>query len=43
MHLERGKKNLEPGGYMILNWLGRGVAGILELAFVCIRHETFVI
>lgn len=28
---------------MISNWLGHGVAGISELAFVCVRHETFVI
>lgn len=41
MHLERGKK-LERSGYTTLNWLGHGVAGISELAFVCIRHETFV-
>lgn len=41
-HLERGEK-LERSGYTIWNWLGHGVAGISELAFVCIRHETFVI
>lgn len=33
---------LEQSGYMILNWLGHGVDGISELAFVCVRHETFV-
>lgn len=39
----REGEKLEQSGYTILNWLGHGVAGISELAFVCIRHETFVI
>lgn len=39
----REGKNLERSGDTTLNWLGHGVAGISELAFACIRHETFVI
>ena len=39
----REGKKVERSGYTMLNWLGHGVAGISELAFVCIRHETFVI
>jgi hypothetical protein len=39
----REGKNLKQSGYTILNWRGHSVAGISVLAFVCIRHDTFVI
>lgn len=42
MYLDRGKK-LKQSGYAILNWFGQSMAGILVLAFVCVRYDTFVI